>query len=101
MAGIALLAESTLVHVLRLVAIDALAGGLVERLGAVTLRSAHDIVQTQQGKTGQVVVKTDVAFPACFGMLAPPRPLPVHSDRLCYYKLSRCLLKVILYKKLG
>jgi len=70
MAGLALVAQPILVHVVRRVAADATGRRLVEGQAVVTLHAAHDPMQAEQRKLGQIVLKHYVAAPLVLTMAA-------------------------------
>ena len=63
MAGVALLAQPTLVHILLRVTIIAFARATVESLRAMALRATDHHMQAQQREFRQVMIEADFALP--------------------------------------
>src|ERR1700688_4865942 len=82
MASVALFAQSTLVHVVLLVAIDATGLGVAEGLGTVALGAAHDVMQAQQREARQVMVETDLAVPVLLAVAGVAARLEFQAMRI-------------------
>jgi hypothetical protein len=91
----ALRSERCLVHIIALVAIDAVAGDILVLAREVALLAGHRDVQSQQREARQVMIKADVGAPPCgtMALLALSAEFPrVHVACSMTARAVRCQL---------
>src|SRR5271166_441227 len=98
MAGLALLAESALVHVLVRMAFDALERRTREAQARVALRAAIEAVQTEQREFGQIVIENDLGAPAALAVAGVAAAFELAAVRVLAAMAAEAVLGELLFR---